>query len=86
MRSGKYPEIVIIGTAGPFCEGSDYTEGWNLATELGMEIIDEHYYQSPGWFLNNQDYYDHTLGKRPKFIWVNMLLIFPEDITILKLH
>jgi alpha-L-arabinofuranosidase len=62
----KYPEIVIIGTAGPFCEGSDYTEGWNLATELGMEIIDEHYYQSPGWFLNNQDYYDRYSREKTK--------------------
>lgn len=54
----KYPEIVVIGTAGPFSEGSDYVEGWNLATELGLTLVDEHYYQPPGWYLNNQDYYD----------------------------
>ena len=53
-----YPEITVIGTAGPFSEGSDYTEGWKLATELGVELVDEHYYQPPGWYLNNQDYYD----------------------------
>lgn len=54
----KYPEITVIGTAGPFSEGSDYVEGWNLATEMGLTLVDEHYYQPPGWYLNNQDYYD----------------------------
>lgn len=54
----KYPEIVIIGTVGPFSEGSDYVRGWEFATELGLPIVDEHYYQPPGWFIYNQDYYD----------------------------
>ena len=44
--------------AGPFSEGSDYVEGWNLATELSVTPVDERYYQPPGWYLNNQDYYD----------------------------
>ena len=54
----KHPEIVVIGTVGPFCEGTDYVEGWNLAHKLDLPMVDEHYYQSPGWYLNNQDYYD----------------------------
>lgn len=54
----KHPEITVIGTVGPFNEGSDYTEGWRLATKLGVPMVDEHYYQSPGWFMNNQDFYD----------------------------
>lgn len=54
----KYPEITVIGTAGPFSEGSDYNAGWKLATEMGLKLVDEHYYQSPGWYLNNQDFYD----------------------------
>jgi alpha-L-arabinofuranosidase len=53
-----HPEITVIGTAGPFFEGTDYEEGWKIATELKVPIIDEHYYQSPGWFINNQDFYD----------------------------
>ncbi len=52
------PEITVIGTVGPFFEGSDYTEGWRIATELGIPIVDEHYYQSPAWYIYNQDYYD----------------------------
>ncbi len=57
----KYPEITVVGTVGPFCEGSDYEDGWDLARKLDIPIVDEHYYQSPGWFLNNQHFYDTYL-------------------------
>ena len=39
----KYPEITVIGTTGPFSEGTDYEEGWALATQLGVPMVDEHY-------------------------------------------
>lgn len=54
----SYPEITVIGTAGPFSEGSDYERGWEFATELGVSMVDEHYYQPPGWYIYNQDFYD----------------------------
>ena len=54
----KYPEIIVIGTVGPFYAGTDYVEGWDLATRLKVPIVDEHYYQPPGWFIHNQDFYD----------------------------
>lgn len=54
----KYPEITVIGTVGPFNEGTDYVEGWMLADEMNLPMVDEHYYQSPGWYLNNQSFYD----------------------------
>lgn len=54
----KHPEITVIGTVGPFYEGTDYEEGWKVATRLEVPIVDEHYYVSPGWFIHNQDYYD----------------------------
>lgn len=53
-----HPEITVIGTAGPFFEGTDYEEGWKIATNLKVPVIDEHYYRPPGWFINNQDFYD----------------------------
>ena len=62
----KYPEIKVVGTAGPFYEGSDYEEGWRLATEHKVDLIDEHYYVSPGWFIYNQDYYDKYDRNRSK--------------------
>jgi len=54
----KHPEITVIGTVGPFYEGTDYDEGWALASKLQVPMVDEHYYESPGWFINHQDFYD----------------------------
>ena len=54
----KYPEVTVIGTVGPFYEGTDYNEGWKLASKLDVPMVDEHYYVAPGWFIHNQDYYD----------------------------
>ncbi|MDR1555831.1 MAG: glycoside hydrolase family 88 protein [Tannerellaceae bacterium] len=54
----RHPEITVIGTVGPFSEGTDYKEGWQIATNLGVPMVDEHYYQPPGWFIHNQEYYD----------------------------
>lgn len=62
----KYPEITVIGTVGPTFEGTDYEEGWDIATKLGVPMVDEHYYQSPGWFIYNQDYYDRYDRSKPK--------------------
>lgn len=62
----KYPDITVIGTVGPFYEGSDYDEGWKFATEQGVPMVDEHYYCQPGWFINNQHFYDGYDRKKSK--------------------
>ncbi len=62
----KYPEITVIGTVGPSFEGTDYVEGWKIATKLHVSMVDEHYYQTPGWFIHNQDYYDKYDRSKPK--------------------
>lgn len=62
----KYPEITVIGTTGPFYEGTDYEEGWALATKLEVPMVDEHYYVSPGWLIHNQDFYDRYDRTKPK--------------------
>ncbi len=53
-----HPEITVIGTVGPFSAGEDYENGWAFAKELKLAMVDEHYYNHPEWFLNNQNYYD----------------------------
>ena len=55
----KYPDIQVCGTVGPFFEGSDYEQGWRLAKDHHIDMVDEHYYVAPGWYIHNQDYYDH---------------------------
>jgi len=54
----KHPEIIVIGTAGPFHSGEDFNKGWKLSNDLKIPIVDEHYYTNPEWFLSNQHRYD----------------------------
>ncbi|MCD7933083.1 MAG: carbohydrate binding domain-containing protein [Tannerellaceae bacterium] len=62
----KHPEISIIGTSGPFHEGSDYEAGWEVSTRMNIPLVDEHYYLSPAWYIYNQDYYDKYDRNKPK--------------------
>ena len=62
----KYPEITVIGTVGPFYEGSDYEFGWDFASKLQVPMVDEHYYVAPTWMINNQRYYDKYDRSKPK--------------------
>lgn len=54
-----HPEITIVGTVGPFWEGSDYEYGWRDAKANNIEIVDEHYYNPQGWFFHHRDFYDN---------------------------
>jgi alpha-L-arabinofuranosidase len=62
----KHPEITVIGTVGPFHSGTDYEQGWALAGKLNVPMVDEHYYETPGWFINNQHFYDNYDRSKPK--------------------
>lgn len=65
----KYPDIVLCGTVGPFhYPSADYIEGWKFAkaNHRLVDMVDEHYYESPGWFLHHQDYYDNYDRNAPK--------------------
>lgn len=65
----RYPDIKVCGTVGPFhYPSSDYIEGWDFANKHRgvFDLVDEHYYESVGWFLNHQDYYDRYDRKAPK--------------------
>ncbi len=65
----RYPEIQICGTAGPFhFPSADYVEGWKFANDHRslFDLIDEHYYESTGWFIHHQDYYDQYDRRGPK--------------------
>jgi alpha-L-arabinofuranosidase len=54
----KHPEIVVVGTSGPFAQGEDFELGWRFAAELSIPMLDEHYYVTPEWFWENLDRYD----------------------------
>ena len=55
----KYPNIKIVGTVGPNPNDWDWREGWNFARQEKPELVDEHYYRPPQWFLDNLHRYDN---------------------------
>lgn len=54
----KYPNIKIVGTVGPDVNDWDWHEGWTFARETNPELVDEHCYRPPQWFLDNLHRYD----------------------------
>ena len=64
----KHPEIVIVGTAGPGSHpgNPDLENGWKLADELGMPIIDEHYYEKRDYFLTSRQYDNYPRHRKTK--------------------
>ncbi|MCE4566619.1 carbohydrate binding domain-containing protein [Maribellus sp. CM-23] len=62
----KYPEIQIIGTSGPAPDGEHFDYLWPKMDELKVDLVDEHYYRSPEWFLENAKRYDTYDRNGPK--------------------
>lgn len=62
----KYPEIKICGSSGPSADGDMFDYGWEQMRQLGVDLVDEHYYKSPEWFLAHAGRYDHYDRKGPK--------------------
>lgn len=62
----KYPAIKIIGSAGPSPDGKDFEFGWSEMKRLKADLVDEHYYKDPQWFLANAKRYDNYDRKGPK--------------------
>ena len=62
----RYPEIQIVGSAGPNAEGEQFEYLWPEMRRLNVDLVDEHYYRSPEWFLSNAGRYDNYDRKGPK--------------------
>ena len=62
----KYPNIKICGSSGPSADGKDFDYGWEQMRKLNVDLVDEHYYKSPQWFLDNAARYDNYSRKGPK--------------------
>lgn len=62
----KDPSIRIIGSASPVVHGKPYDMGWKYAREQKLDLVDEHYYQGPDWFLANWDHYAKYPAEGPK--------------------
>ncbi len=74
----KYPDIKVCGTVGPFhTPSADYIEGWDFTRRHPdlQYMVDEHYYESTGWFMHHRDYYDNypqpsTLNPQPAKVYL----------------
>ncbi len=63
-----HPEIFIVGTAGPGSHpgNPDFDNGWRLAEEIGLPILDEHYYERNDYFLNSRQYDKYPRNRQTK--------------------
>ncbi|MCL7986697.1 alpha-L-arabinofuranosidase [Sphingobacterium sp. lm-10] len=62
----KHPEVEIIASAGPYSSGEYFEYLDKELRAMKVDIIDEHFYQEPKWFLNNASRYDDYDRKGPK--------------------
>ena len=54
----KYPDIRLISSVGPSPDGEQFEYLSKEMTAMKADIIDEHYYRNPEWFLQNAARYD----------------------------
>lgn len=62
----RHPEIKIIGSSGPSPDGKEFDSLWPEMKRLKVDLVDEHYYRSPEWFLSQATRYDGYDRKAPK--------------------
>ncbi|MFI7292503.1 alpha-L-arabinofuranosidase C-terminal domain-containing protein [Streptomyces sp. NPDC050121] len=64
--AAKYPNVTVISNSGPDDSGSTFDTAWQLNKDAKVDMVDEHYYNSPQWFLQNNDRYDSYDRSGPK--------------------
>lgn len=62
----KHPEIKLVVAAGPSPNGETFDSMWANWRNLKADIVDEHCYMDPAWFLANANRYDHYDRNGPK--------------------
>jgi alpha-N-arabinofuranosidase len=62
----RHPEIQLVVSAGPAPSGELFESLWSTWRKLGADIVDEHYYMAPEWFLANAARYDQYDRSGPK--------------------
>jgi alpha-L-arabinofuranosidase len=63
----KYPELQLITTSGPHPDDPLWKFAWDkFRSGTPADIVDEHYYRPPQWFLENHSRYDSYDRNGPK--------------------
>lgn len=61
-----YPDIAIISNSGPDDAGTRFDTLWDFNRQQDVDMVDEHYYNDPDWFLDNHHRYDDYDRDGPK--------------------
>ncbi len=56
--AAAWPDVTIISNSGPDDAGARFDELWEFNRAQGVDMVDEHYYNDPSWFLQNSERYD----------------------------
>jgi len=62
----KYPEIQLVSAAGPEPADQRFKDAWATLPGLRADIVDEHCYAHPEWFLDHAHRYDSYDRNGPK--------------------
>lgn len=62
----RHPGIQLITSAGPFPADPKFHYAWTQIPGVPADIVDEHSYAPPEWFLDNSQRYDAQDRKGPK--------------------
>jgi alpha-L-arabinofuranosidase len=62
----RYPEMTVISNSGPDDQGAVFDQHWDFNRANDVDMVDEHYYNSPTWFLQNNRRYDSYDRSGPK--------------------
>jgi alpha-L-arabinofuranosidase len=62
----KHPEVALVASAGPSPADDRFHFLWPKFRELKADIVDEHCYANPVWFLANSHRYDNYDRNGPK--------------------
>jgi alpha-L-arabinofuranosidase len=62
----KHPDIKIISNSGQTSQGAWFDRMWQFARDQRADLVDEHYYNNPDWFLANNHRYDAYDRQGPK--------------------
>lgn len=55
----RYPDLQVVSTSGPQASDPFYHYAWSrFRSDIDADVVDEHYYRPPQWFLSNSTRYD----------------------------
>jgi alpha-L-arabinofuranosidase len=66
VLASRHPEVRLVAAADPNFRSDNFKWQWDRLRELGADLVDEHFYQPPTWFIENAHRYDGYPRTGPK--------------------